>query len=168
MPANSKVHVIGCSHEAQSLNPIAQAQAEAGRLVAKFHEVLSDAHDVFLAEETKQGQTSKLGQLAHEAGHKYLNVDVPIEAQELIRHIPPTEIDEVSEEVIDNLCINKYAKAWNLVREYHIYKCFAQELLLAKGTAILVCGQLHMKPIAKLLESDSYSVAVHHVYNASI
>jgi hypothetical protein len=154
--SNVPLIVVGCFHQAQFLS-VRSGYEESQRAFTDLIESLVKQHDVrFIGEEAtfvdgyaEQATTAKA--VADRLQLRYLNIDIPLMCKETIRHRPPNQFNEETLQFEDLLAIDKYAKAWNLVREYHMYQIALEQLQTFPEPSLLVVGILHVEPISSLL-----------------
>jgi hypothetical protein len=73
--------------------------------------------------------------------------------QQKIHHQPESKFNDETGEIEDLLVKDPYAKAWNLVREFHIFRSALDVLDEFPEPSVLVVGLLHLDPLAALFPS---------------
>jgi hypothetical protein len=151
--------IFGCNHRAQLATP---EVAEEGSILHVFRGRLADLvakHSIqFIGEETNQRVKSFAEEFADKNGIVYSNIDIPLKVQGSIEHRRQEEYDDLNNIVINLLKTCRYAKAWNLVREYHMGQTFLRE---SNGlSSLLICGDLHANPLKEMFEKQGRHVTV--------
>jgi hypothetical protein len=142
------VFLVGCTHEVQLLDTVRGQETEQKEFRELIAALVKRERISFVGEETKQGHRSTGEDVANIAGIPYLNVDVPIETQTQIKKRPATLFD--GEKIVDVVNSDEYAKAWNLVREYHMYQTFVDHVCECE-TSLFICGRAHVHGLERLL-----------------
>ena len=147
--------IIGCCHQAQI--DVDSIYRDARRELRRQLTDLIDHHGVrFIGEEAKQGRTTIAETIASSRGLRYVNIDIPLEVQAQIHHQEHTRYNEEQCVIEDLLETDQYAKAWNLVREFHMFWNALEELGKFLEPSILVVGLLHLAPLAALFNNESW------------
>jgi hypothetical protein len=144
--------LIGCCHQAQinADSIYRDAQQELRRCLTE----LIDQHGVrFIGEEATQRQETIGQTIADSRGLRYLNIDIPLEAQKEIHHQPESKFNDETGEIEDLLVKDPYAKAWNLAREFHMFLTALDVLERFPEPSILVVGLLHLDGLGALFPS---------------
>jgi hypothetical protein len=144
--------IIGCCHQAQidADSTYRHAQRELRQRLTG----LIDQHGIrFIGEEAPQRQETTAKKIADSRGLRYLNIDIPLEAQQKIHHQPESRFNDETGEIENLLARDSYAKAWNLVREFHMFRTALVQLETFPEPSILVVGLLHLDPLAALFPS---------------
>jgi hypothetical protein len=55
-------------------------------------------------------------------------------------------------EEVNNLDSNEYARAWNLVREYHMFATVRNKVCCRPGNYLVIVGGSHVQPLRKLFD----------------
>jgi hypothetical protein len=158
-PTLIPVVVVGCIHQAQ-LPETGSAYSSAQRQFRDLLQSLIVKQDIrfigeeatFLEEATSQKVTIAR-QLADHHELRYRNIDIGFNCKKEIRHRLPKEFNDETQEIEDLLVSDPYAKAWNLVREYHMYATALEELQHYPEPSVLIVGALHAAPLTTLLPS---------------
>jgi len=138
-----KLVILGCYHEIQRAAVVPQYEADQQFLRSLIPELIEQHNIQFIGEETKQGQESIAAEIATRRGIRYVNIDIPLDVQHQIKTRPSTIYNEDKRVVESIVHSDKYSKAWNLVREYHMYRTFMEQLGCDE-CSLLVCGRLHV------------------------
>ena len=129
----------------------------------QFRELIEDVvsgHGIkFVGEEAKQGKRSIAEDIAAFSGIRYANIDIPLDVQEKIQKQPADVFNDEKLEWESLLKSDKYAKAWNLVREFHMYRSFLQTLHTGEQ-ALLICGRLHVQGLTELLSQHMETIPI--------
>lgn len=143
--------ILGCEHRVQL------AETESSPAFRQLVESIVEQHGVQLVgEEAEQGKRSIAQEIAETRNVTYLNVDIRDAVQCQIRRPPHMKFNRKTrlvEVVVDS---DKYALAWNLVREHHMYKTFV-DALPGSEPALLICGRSHVSGFVELL-GDKYKI----------
>jgi hypothetical protein len=145
------VAVLGCEHRVQIV------ETEADPSFRHLVEAVIEQHGVrFIGEEAEQGKRSIAKDIAASRKLRYRNIDIPQAVQSEIRLPPHMKFNGTTGLVEVVVNSDKYALAWNLVREHHMYKTFLEEIR-AVEPSLLICGRSHMTGFAGLL-GERYTV----------
>jgi hypothetical protein len=90
-------------------------------------------------------------ELAESYRLRYRNVDIDLDCKNRIKYRPSSEFSEQKQTHENLLTSDPYAKAWSLVREYHIYATLVDDLRQFGESSLLIVGSLHADPIIRLL-----------------
>jgi len=157
MSERPTVVLLGCFHQAQFLIPTwvencwCQPSADFDRLVKT---VVEEYGIRSVAEEATQAQDriSSAAAVAKAKEIPYENIDIPNAVQEQIKLHPEKGKDEEGR-YVRHEGKNLYRIAWDLVREYHMYKTFL-EFQKGQNPSLLICGAEHQSMLAVLLSQD--------------
>jgi len=140
------VIVVGCDHDVQSKHHADDPRIESDRRY--FRDTVADLiHRYavkYIGEEAAWDCVTATQGLAQEHSVRYSRIDIPKEAQLQINVRPYPG---------DSARISEYWLAWQLVREWHMYKTFCAHLEGAQSTMV-VCGRYHAPGIINLLTTD--------------
>jgi hypothetical protein len=156
--------VLGCFHEVQSVIGGATYNADRQRFRELLRSVVSQSQIKFIGEEAtffkklQPPMETFAETLAAELKLGYRNIDVSLECKRTIYHRPPRQYNDITGEVEDLLASDKYAFAWNLVREYHMFKVALKEIQQFPAPSLLIVGRLHVEPIAALWQAEAPSL----------
>jgi hypothetical protein len=143
--------ILGCQHLVQLV------ENEAKPTFRQLLEAVIEQHGVgFIGEEAEQDRRSIAQEMAATRNLRYQNLDIPRSVQGQIRLPPYVKYNGTTgllEVVVDS---DKYAVAWNLVREYHMYKTFV-DALTGVEPSLLICGRSHVTGFVELF-GDRYRV----------
>jgi len=159
MESRTPVVVLGCYHEVQFVDPVPVYKEDQQKFRALIESVVDEYEIRFIGEESKQGKRSIAEDIAAGRGLKYVTVDIPLAVQSQIHKRPARVLNEEKLEWESLLESDKYAKAWSLVREFNMYKCFL-EALAPNEPAILICGRVHVLSLVELLAKDVETVPI--------
>jgi hypothetical protein len=127
-------------------------------LVAQ-HSIRFIEEEATFASEDDSPQASTIAKtIADRLQLRYMNIDIPLGCKNAIRHRKATFFNDVTLEFEDLLASDKYAKAWNLVREYHMYETALEQWRSCPEPTLLIVGKLHVQPISVLLNRASVPV----------
>jgi hypothetical protein len=145
------IMILGCEHRVQLV------ENESDQKFRQLVENVIEQNGVrFIGEEAEQGKRSIAQEIAEKGSVKYKNIDIPHAVQAEIRLRPHMKFNRTTrlvEVVVDS---DKYVLAWNLVREYHMYKTF-EDALAGVEPSLLICGRSHVTGFTELF-GDRYRV----------
>jgi hypothetical protein len=159
MESRTPVVVLGCYHEAQFVDPLPGYEWDQQRFQELIGSVVDENEIGFIGEEAKQGERSIAEEIAAGRGIRYANIDIPLVVQRKIHNQPPKVLNEENLEWESLLKSDKYAKAWSLVREFHMYQCFL-EALAPNEPALLICGRLHVLGLVELMTKHVKTIPI--------
>jgi hypothetical protein len=142
--------LIGCFHEAQ-IDASASRYEGARISFRQALESIIDQHGIrLIGEEIEASKPSIARGIAERRNLRYLNIDIPEDCRKWVKHRPPRLFNEVTQRFDDLLLSDEYAKAWNLVREYHMYESALEGLRESPEPSLLIVGKLHVEPLAAM------------------
>ena len=140
--------LVGCNHELQIEKPGSCYEPAQEAFRKRLDELIEHYSVKFIGEEADPSAESIAQAIARERKLRYLNIDIPKNCKADIKHVLPKKFNDSTNEWEDQLETNRYAKAWNLVREYHMYKVV--KVQLTDEPSLLIVGKLHIKPLMEL------------------
>jgi predicted RNase H-like HicB family nuclease len=162
-----QVLILGCFHQAQDPPgpphlPIPacfwNTHREAfGQLVKRIVE----EHGVrLIGEEAHPATSTSAAKLAEANGIPYKNLDIPTEVQNQIRLRPAAGEDPATGRWKKYEDEDKYRKAWDNVREFHMFESFL-DFQNGQSPSLLICGGAHQNGFRRLLRSRKYEVLLY-------
>jgi hypothetical protein len=157
MRSKPTVFVLGCYHELQE-HPSSYHESDGNKYTDALEQQLKNGVISFIGEEAGTMTNTFARRVAADRCIEYANIDIPTQAKEQIRYVylGEQQFDDKKQAFVPVNTHSQYRKAWNLVREFHMYKSF--EVLSSKHpSSLLICGLLHRIPLKTLLE-DTHEV----------
>jgi len=140
--------LLGCCHEVQPLRPKPGWEHQQAACKELLSSLVVDHGVEMVAEEGSQREYTIAQAIACEHACAYQNLDVDLDTQSRIEKAPLKTLDEVTGAWLPHQDF-QYARAWSLVREYHIFRKFVAFNPDHLPT-ILICGKLHLAGFHKL------------------
>lgn len=148
-----KVLIVGCKHELQQPGNEDSGCSEQELFRSEIERLVRAYEIKLIAEEWADREKPTIPESVSKALLvDYRAIDIPAKVQRIVEKRPHQTFDEERQEIVSLLPVDKYAKAWSLVREFHMYETFRKAVKV--DSSMIVCGRLHVMPLARLLTTD--------------
>lgn len=142
--------LLGCCHEVQPSAAKPGWEARQSTYSKLLRDLVIDCGLKAVAEEATQRECTVAQKVARENACTYCNLDIDLETQSRIRTAPLMMVDDIAGAWVPHEHY-QYARAWTLVREYHMFKRYL-EFNPKNLPAVLICGRLHLAGLRNLFK----------------
>jgi predicted RNase H-like HicB family nuclease len=113
-----------------------------------------------IGEEAHPATSTSAAKLAEANSIPYRNLDIPPEVQNQIRLRPAAGEDPATGRWKKYEGEDKYRKAWDTVREFHMFETFL-DFRSGHSPSLLICGIAHQDGLSELLQSREHEVLLY-------